>query len=90
MSKVEVLLSDDLERFAREKVAAGDYSDVSDVLRGALERMRDAETDPDALSETQKAAYVRAAIAEGLEDIREGRVSAFDLDGILREARTQT
>lgn len=87
MSKVEVVLPEHLERFAREKVARDGYADLSDLLRHALEQLRDAEIDPDAMTDAQKAAYVRAAIAEGLEDIRLGRVSDFDVEDLLREAR---
>jgi antitoxin ParD1/3/4 len=69
-----VSLTPELERFARDQVASGDYGSVSEVVRDALR----------GLKERREA---RAAFTKTLEDAREeaDRLGWYTADEVLAE-----
>jgi len=70
-SKIEVLLEPDLETFVKEKVRAGQYANVSELVNEMFRLLRDHEealmpTDPAELAE------LRRKIAVGIEQLDRG------------------
>ena len=77
-SKIEVLLEHDLETFVEEKVRAGQYANVSELINEMFRLLRDHEealmpTDPVALAE------LRRKIAVGIEQLDRGE--GIEVDG---------
>jgi predicted transcriptional regulator len=62
------------------------FIDAEALVRDALLRLR-ADPTGATLTDEQKLAYVRSAIAEGLADAEAGRVSEADIQDIKRRAR---
>ena len=60
-----VSLGDHFTSFIDEQVESGRYSSASDVIRAGLRLLED---------EKQKLEWLRARIAEGMEDIEQGRI----------------
>lgn len=69
-----------LERYIREKIESGLYTDASEVVRDALrfklEDERTRETRLDAL---------RHEIGLGVEEAERGAFAAYDIDAVLRD-----
>ena len=81
---MDLQLSSDARAIIEKLVAAGVYPSAAAVIETALLRM---EGDEPAYWE-----HVRAQVAEGLEDVRAGRVTAFTADlaaSIKHEGRQQ-
>jgi antitoxin ParD1/3/4 len=69
---MNVTLTPELRQLIEHKVQSGMYSNSSEVVREALRMLEER----DELAELRKA-EIRAAIAEGLEDIAHGRTVPF-------------
>jgi antitoxin ParD1/3/4 len=70
-----VHLTPELERFARECVAAGRYNNVSEVVRSALRLLQELEE-----QRRQFTSTLDEAVAEANRD------GTFSLDGVMKEA----
>lgn len=81
---MNIKLSDEMSRYVRDKVQSGQFQDESQVIIAALEGMRD---DDEWTPEYE--AYVRSAIAEAEESVRQGRVGPLDMDAIIAEERAK-
>lgn len=58
-------LGEHFTTFIEEQVASGRYNTASDVIRAGLRKLEE---------EDQKLEWLRARIAEGMDDIRSGRI----------------
>ena len=79
-----VSLTPQLEEFMKEKVQSGRYSSVSEVMREPLRLLAEREEERE-----RKLEALRAEIAKGLEDSRNGRVmpAVGAIETIKREGR---
>ncbi|MFI5384525.1 MAG: type II toxin-antitoxin system ParD family antitoxin [Fimbriimonadales bacterium] len=68
MPTMNVSITDEIESFVAEKVAAGQYNNASEVVRAALRMMRE---------EDLYLAWLRKEVQIGLDDIDAGRVQPF-------------
>jgi antitoxin ParD1/3/4 len=68
---VNVILSPEQERFAREAVAEGRFRDMADVVQAGLELLRQAEAEAEAFVVSLREAQAEAE--------REGFISADDV-----------
>ena len=66
MGTKNVSLPQELEEYIDAKVASGEYSHASEVVRDAVRLMM--------RQEAEKLEWLRDAIAKGIEDIEAGRV----------------
>jgi len=82
---MNVSLSKELELFASEKVASGDYASVSEVVRAGLRLLKEQDAERQARLEA-----LRRGVSEGLADLdrSEGRPGA-EVFGRLRATREQ-
>lgn len=71
-------LDDDSARFVEDQVSSGRYASAGDVVRAALELMKEQET---------KLAALRAAIHEGLQS---GDAKLIDREAFYAQARARS
>ena len=79
---MNIAIPPDLEKFISRQVKTGRFSDPQAVVSSALESMRAAEI-PDA-SEHEE---LRKAIAAGINDLENGRSTAWNAEEIKAEGR---
>jgi antitoxin ParD1/3/4 len=82
-----ITLTPNDEAFIQNELRAGRYSSASELVRDALRLLKEREEERE-----RKLTTLRAAIEEGLEDIRAGRaveasVVYAELDEIIEQAR---
>ncbi len=82
MSKIEIQLPRALADFVEGQVEAGLFKSVEDAVEDAVRRASE-----EIWPESAQLALIRAAIAEGLEDIEAGRTSECSIEDIIAEAR---
>lgn len=75
---MNVALPPEFVPFVDGLVAAGSYSTADDVVRAALEQMRDRQTEFEAF---------KASVIEADEEIARGEGITFDVEEILAEGR---
>jgi len=84
LERVTITLTRDLAEEVRSAVARGEFASTSEVVREALRRWSRGEAVHDAAR-----AELRALIAEGLQDIAEGRTRAFDAESVIAEGEAR-
>lgn len=72
-----VALSPHLEAFVREQVAAGQYNNVSEVVRDGLRLLQQRQQE-----DAAKLEALRRAVAQGVAAIKQGDFVALEPDGI--------
>ncbi len=72
-----VTLTPEMEAIIAEQIATGQFSTQEEVRRAALLHFR------------QQYADLKAAIAEGMEDIKQGRVAPLDVKATLARVRAK-
>ena len=78
MKKVEI--SGASEAVVDRLIASGRCDDVNQVVEISL-RLLDREE----MEREEKLAFLRKGIAEGMEDVKAGRVEPLDMEAIIRE-----
>ncbi len=80
-----------MARFLRRKVKAGEYTDVSEVVRDAVRRLQAIEAaKSELLLLAERESHwlesgredVRHAVEQGIEDIEAGRFEEYDTEGL--------
>lgn len=79
---MNVSLTPQLESFVKQKVAAGMYNSVSEVMREALRLLEER----DALKSVKMEA-LRRDVHEGLSELDRGEGSPLDMDAVKARAR---
>jgi antitoxin ParD1/3/4 len=79
---LNVSLPTELENRVRQHVASGLYGSASEVIREALRLFEAYQS-----ARHASLASLKGDIAQGLDDIRAGRVSDMDIDAIKRQGR---
>lgn len=79
---MNVSLTPRLERYVKQKVAAGMYNSVSEVMREALRLLEER----DALKE-MKLTALRRDIQDGIEELDRGEGMPLDMNAIKAKAR---
>lgn len=79
---MNVSLTPQLESYVKEKVAAGMYNSVSEVMREALRLLEER----DALKE-MKLAALRRDLQDGINELDRGEGTPLDMDEIKAKAR---
>ncbi len=77
---MNVSLTKKLEKWVRDQVKGGNFETASEVVRDALR---------DAMLREEKLAALRAAIDEGMADIKAGRTRVLD-DALFEEIRRRS
>jgi putative addiction module CopG family antidote len=72
-----VTLTPEMEEIIAEQIATGQFASQEEVMRAALLAFR------------QQYAELKAAIAEGMEDIKQGRVAPLDVKATLARVRAR-
>jgi antitoxin ParD1/3/4 len=79
---MNVSLTPQLEDYVKQKVAAGMYNSVSEVIREALRLLEER----DAIKE-MKLAALRRDLQEGIDELDQGKGTPLDMDDIKAKAR---
>lgn len=79
---MNVSLTPQLEDYVKQKVAAGMYNSVSEVMREALRLLEER----DAIKE-MKLAALRRDLQEGIDELDQGQGTPLDMDDIKAKAR---
>lgn len=79
---MNVSLTPLLEDYVKQKVAAGMYNSVSEVMREALRLLEER----DAIKE-MKLAALRRDLQEGIDELDQGKGTPLDMDDIKAKAR---
>ena len=79
---LNVSLPIELENRVRQHVASGLYGSASEVVREALRVFEVYQS-----MQARTLAVLKADIAEGLDDVRAGRVSIIDFEALKAEGR---
>ncbi|MDF1762279.1 MAG: type II toxin-antitoxin system ParD family antitoxin [Oleibacter sp.] len=79
---MNVSLTPHLEEYVKQKVAAGMYNSVSEVMREALRLLEER----DALKE-MKLAALRRDLQEGINELDKGQGTPLDMEEIKAKAR---
>lgn len=79
---MNVSLTPQLESYVKQKVAAGMYNSVSEVMREALRLLEERDT----LKE-MKLAALRRDLQEGIDELDRGEGTPLDMDAIKAKAR---
>ncbi|MEQ3692059.1 MAG: type II toxin-antitoxin system ParD family antitoxin [Thalassolituus sp.] len=79
---MNVSLTPQLEDYVKQKVAAGMYNSVSEVMREALRLLEER----DAIKE-MKLAALRRDLQEGIDELDQGKGTPLDMDDIKAKAR---
>ncbi|WP_320818676.1 type II toxin-antitoxin system ParD family antitoxin [Thalassolituus sp.] len=79
---MNVSLTPHLEDYVKQKVAAGMYNSVSEVMREALRLLEER----DALKE-MKLAALRRDLQEGIDELDQGQGTTLDMEEIKAKAR---
>jgi antitoxin ParD1/3/4 len=79
---LNVSLPIELENRVREHVASGLYGSASEVIREALRVFEAYQA-----MQSRTLAALKADIAQGMKDVRAGRVSTVDIDAIKAQGR---
>ena len=81
---MNVSLTPQLENYVKEKVAAGMYNSVSEVMREALRLLEER----DQLKEIKLAA-LRQDLQQGIDSLDNGEGSPLDMESIKAKARSR-
>lgn len=79
---MNVSLTPQLESYVKQKVAAGMYRSVSEVMREALRLLEERDTLKD-----MKLAALRRDIQEGIDELDRGEGTPLDMEAIKAKAR---
>ncbi|MEK6643162.1 MAG: type II toxin-antitoxin system ParD family antitoxin [Planctomycetota bacterium] len=81
---MDITLSSELQAFVAEKIAAGQYDNANDVVRGALEALKAQEdwTDTDI-------AELREQTSTGVDQLKNGEGRQWDINEIKAEGRSR-
>ena len=74
---MNVSLTPKLESYVKQKVSAGMYNSVSEVVREALRLLEERDT-----MQSMKLEALRADIKEGLDSLDRGEGRSLDIEGI--------
>jgi len=83
MPTLSISVTDDLAEMVSRKVTSGLYGDASEVVRDALQLMRDRDHGQDA-----EIAYVKGKISRGLRQAEGGEFTSQSVADIVAEARS--
>ena len=75
---MHVSLTPELEAIVQGKVKSGFYSNASEVIRDAIRRLHERDSESERLAR---------ALSVGLEDIENGRTVPYDMDAIKAKAQ---
>lgn len=81
---MNVLLRPELEKFVAEKLKAGQFADVSDMVNEALKALQEMEEFGPAEEE-----YFRREVLRGIEQLERGERSEFTAESIIAEERAR-
>ena len=81
---MNVSLTPQLENYVKEKVSAGMYNSVSEVMREALRLLEERDT----LKE-MKLAALRQDLQQGIDSLDNGEGSPLDMEAIKVKARAR-
>ena len=96
VQQMNITLSPQMARFIRSKVARGEYTNSSEVVRDALRRMQEIEAsreDRDWLNDFERnlprplREGIKRRVDRGISDIERGRYEEFDAAGLRAVAR---
>ena len=79
---MDISLTPELEKYVAEKVAAGQFTSVTDVVLGALEAMREEET-----LTAADIHELRAESATGIAQLERGEGAPWNVDEIRVEGQ---
>jgi antitoxin ParD1/3/4 len=82
---MNVSLTPQLENYVKQKVAAGMYNSVSEVMREALRLLEER----DALKD-MKLAALRSDLQKGIDELDRGEGTPLDIDEIKAKARAMS
>ena len=80
---MDVTLSPDVQRFVEEEVRAGHYASPADAVNELLTQAKAREEDPT----SDDVEELRAAVDEGIEDAKHGRLVSFTAEDVMAERR---
>jgi antitoxin ParD1/3/4 len=79
---MDITLRPELEQFVRERIAAGQFADLSEAVNGALDLLKEQEaTTPADLAE------LREAVRIGIEQLDRGEGAPWDPEEIKSQGR---
>lgn len=81
---MNISLTPQLETYVKQKVAAGMYNSVSEVMREALRLLEERDT-----IKNIKLEALRRDLQEGLDELDQGEGNLMDIDGIKMKARVK-
>ena len=81
---MNVSLTPQLEAYVKEKVAAGMYNSVSEVMREALRLLEERDT-----LKAMKLAALREDLQVGIDALDNGEGTPLDMEAIKAKARAQ-
>jgi putative addiction module CopG family antidote len=79
---MDVSLKPELEQFIADKIKAGQYANVDDVVNEALEFLKDREE-----FTPQHEAYLGREVRRGLEQLDSGQRADFNANAIIADER---
>ncbi len=79
---MDISLSPELEKFVSDKVAGGQFDSASDVVRGALEVLKEQEALTSADIEE-----LRPQVAKGIDQLERGEGAPWNVEEIKAEGR---
>ena len=91
VQQMNITLSPQMAQFVRAKVAKGEYTNSSEVVRDALRRMQEIEArrkDQEWLNDFEKnlpkpqRERIKRRVGQGIADIEAGRYEEFDASGL--------
>jgi antitoxin ParD1/3/4 len=89
MQTMNVSLTPELIKIVKAKVKSGLYGNASEVIREALRRMDEQETD-DGLPPGWTAEGLRKALAPGLAGVAARRVAEYSLEGLKKSLNAKS
>lgn len=81
---MQISLTAELAQFVREKIQAGQYADENEVIRGALETLRDQEQ-----LTVEDLDDLRRQIAPAIASLERGEGAPWDSDDLKSRVRKQ-
>lgn len=81
---MNISLTPQLETYVKQKVAAGMYNSVSEVMREALRLLEERDT-----IKNIKLEALRRDLQEGLDELDQGEGNLMDIDAIKVKARVK-
>ncbi len=85
MKTVRLTLPAELHSYVESKVRSGEFKDVNEVIRHAIEELRDVDVEwtPEVL------AYYRREVGHGIQQLRSGELAQFTAEDVIAEERAR-